>query len=80
MIATAYVLIKVLAGQTKRVYQRLLKTEGVVNVDAISGPYDLIATVQGTDFNTIGRLVIDSIQTIEGIGDTLTCNVITFEV
>ncbi len=80
MIATAYVLISVKAGQTKRVYQKLSRTEGVVSLDAISGPYDVIASVQASDFNAIGRLVLDQIRTIEGITDTITCNVISFEV
>lgn len=79
MIATAYVLINVAAGWTKKVYQKLALTDGVVSVDAISGPHDLIATVQASDFNAIGRLVLDRIQTIEGITDTTTCNVIHFE-
>lgn len=80
MIATAYVLISVKAGQTKKVYQRLARTDGVVNIDAISGPYDIIATVQAPDFNAIGKLVLDTIRTGEGITDTVTCNVISFEV
>lgn len=79
MIATAYVLINVKAGQTKKVYQKLLQTQGVVSVDAISGPYDIIATVQASDFNAIGRLVLEKIRPIDGIIDTITCNVISFE-
>ncbi|HID93028.1 MAG TPA: Lrp/AsnC family transcriptional regulator [bacterium (Candidatus Stahlbacteria)] len=80
MIATAYVLIKVAAGKARQVYDKLSKLKGVQHVDAITGPYDIISIVQGTDFSTIGRMVVDQIQTIEGITDTITCNVISFEV
>ncbi len=80
MIATAHVLVNVRAGKTKKVYQELARSEGVVSLDAVSGPYDIIATIQASDFNAIGRLVINEIQTIEGITDTTTCNVISFEV
>jgi DNA-binding Lrp family transcriptional regulator len=80
MIATAHVLISIRAGQTKKVYRQLAGTDGVVSLDAISGPYDMIATVQASDFNAIGRLVLDKIRGIDGITDTITCNVIAFEV
>lgn len=80
MIATGYILVSVQAGQTKKVYQQLAHTEGVVSVDAISGPYDIIATVQASDFTAIGRLVLEKIRPIDGITNTITCNVISFEV
>jgi DNA-binding Lrp family transcriptional regulator len=80
MTATAYVLISVSVGKARSVYEKMLKIPGVQHVDAISGPYDLIATVQGGDFNQIGTLVLDKIQAIEGVMDTITCNVIHFEV
>ena len=80
MIATAYVLIKVASGKARQVYDKLSKLEGIQHVDAITGPYDIISVIQGTDFSAIGKMVIDQIQTIEGITDTVTCNVISFEV
>ncbi len=79
MSATAYVLISVSVGKARQVYEKLLKIPGMQHVDAISGPYDIIATVQESDFNAIGRLVLDRIQGIEGVVDTITCNVISFE-
>jgi DNA-binding Lrp family transcriptional regulator len=80
MVATSYVLVKVAAGKARQVYDELSKLKGIQHVDAISGPFDLVAVVQGTDFSAIGRMVIDKIQAIEGITDTITCNVISFEV
>ncbi len=79
MIATAYVLISVEAGKAREVYDELSKLEGVQNLDAVSGPYDLVATIQGADFNAIGTLVLDRIQAIKGITDTITLNVLKFE-
>jgi DNA-binding Lrp family transcriptional regulator len=80
MTATAYILISVAVGRARQVYEKLLKVHGVQHVDAISGPYDMIATIQGGDFNQIATLVLDKIQAIEGVVDTITCNVIHFEV
>ncbi|MEO0092382.1 MAG: Lrp/AsnC ligand binding domain-containing protein [candidate division WOR-3 bacterium] len=79
MVATAFILITVAHGMAKKVYEQLYKIPGVVQVNAIAGPYDIIAIVQGSDFNAIGKLIIDKIQPIEGIERTLTCNVIEFE-
>lgn len=80
MTATAYVLISVSVGKARQVYEKLLKTAGVQHVDAISGPYDIVATIQGSDFNQIGTVVLDKVQAIEGVTDTITCNVIHFEI
>jgi DNA-binding Lrp family transcriptional regulator len=80
MSATAYVLISAAVGKARAVYERLAKMPGVHHVDAISGPYDLIATIQGSDFNEIGTVVLDKVQAIDGVLDTITCNVIRFEV
>ncbi len=80
MTATAYVLISVAVGKARQVYEKLHKVSGVQNVDAISGPYDLIAIMQGSDFNQLGTTVLDKVQAIEGVVDTITCNVIHFEI
>jgi DNA-binding Lrp family transcriptional regulator len=79
MVATAYVLITVTHGMAKKVYEALSKIDGVAQVHAIAGPYDIIAVVQARDFNALGNLIVDKIQPVEGIERTLTCNVIEFE-
>lgn len=79
MNATAYILITVAHGTAKKVYEQLQNIKGVAHVHAISGPYDIIAMIQGADFNFIGNLIVDKIQPIAGIERTLTCNVIEFE-
>jgi DNA-binding Lrp family transcriptional regulator len=42
----------------------------------VTGPYDIIATVQTPDPRNIGRLVMNQIQGVEGIKRTVTCIVI----
>lgn len=79
MVATAFILITVAHGMARKVYEQLSKINGVVQVHAIAGPYDIIATIQGSDFNAIGNLIINKIQPIDGIERTITCNVIEFE-
>jgi len=79
MVATAYVLISVKAGMARRVYESLTRLGNVQHVDVVSGPHDMIATVQGPDFAAIGRLVMDKLGQTEGITDTITCHVIPVE-
>jgi len=79
MTATAYILINVAAGRAKRVYDELVKIKGIQHVDPITGPYDLVATAQGSDFNIIGNMVMSNLQKIDGITGTITCNVIKIE-
>lgn len=79
MVATVYVLINVESGKSRKVYDQLQKISNVTHISAVTGPYDLIVTIQSTDFNVLGRMVLDKIQAIDGVEKTLTCNVIEFE-
>jgi DNA-binding Lrp family transcriptional regulator len=79
MRATAYVLINLAAGASVDVYNILSKMELVQQIDAVSGPYDMIAIVNGSTFNDIGRFVLEKVQTIPGVVKTITCNVIFLE-
>ncbi len=79
MRASAYILITAVAGKAREVRDHIMKLRDVSHVDAVLGPYDLIVTVTGTDFNEIGKLVIERIHSIPGVERTLTCNVIVLE-
>jgi DNA-binding Lrp family transcriptional regulator len=79
MRARAFILINLAAGVAKEVYNRISKMELVQQVHAVSGPYDMIAVVDGPTFNDIGRFVLEKIQTIPGVQNTITCNVIFLE-
>ena len=79
-MTSAYVLIKIKAGKIRDVLKQLRKIHEIRHIDPVTGPYDIIGFVEAPDLATLGKLVLDKIQAIEGIEDTLTCNVITFEV
>ena len=46
MAAKAFVLIETEVGKTKDVIAALQKLKGVVSVDTVTGPYDIIAILQ----------------------------------
>ena len=71
--AKAYVLIEVSVGKTKDVVGVLEKLKGIKTVNAVTGPYDIIAVVEGETLNEIGDLVTSKIHPIAGISRTVTC-------
>jgi DNA-binding Lrp family transcriptional regulator len=69
----AYILIETAVGKSKEVSDSLHSLPGVDNVDAVTGPYDIIAVVSAPDLNAVGDLVTSNIHTISGIIRTVTC-------
>jgi DNA-binding Lrp family transcriptional regulator len=73
----AYVLIETTAGKAKAVKKALGKIKGgrasVLSMDAVTGPYDFIAVIEGPSLDTIGQLVTESIGVIDGVTRTTTC-------
>ena len=76
MAAKAFVLIETVVGRNKEVVTTLKKLEGVTTVDIVTGPYDVIAIIEGETLNDIGDLVTAKIHPIAGISRTVTCLVI----
>jgi hypothetical protein len=46
---------------------------GVVSVNAVTGPYDIIAIVESDSLNDIGDLVTTKIHPVSGVARTVTC-------
>lgn len=76
MAAKAFVLIETVVGRNKEVVTTLKKLEGVTTVDIVTGPYDVITTIERETLNDIGDLVTAKIHPIAGISRTVTCLVI----
>jgi len=74
--AKAFVLIETVVGRNKEVVTALKQLEGVESVNTVTGPYDVITTIEGETLNIIGDLVTDKIHPIAGISRTVTCLVI----
>lgn len=73
MSAKAYVLISTAAEKTNSVVGALRKLPGVIAADLVTGPYDVVAVVQGGDANAVGKLILNEIRGLPGITGTLTC-------
>ena len=69
----AYVPIEVAVGKTKDVITALQQVDGVMSVEAVTGPYDVIAVMEGKDINSVGDLVTKGVHSIDGVSRTVTC-------
>jgi DNA-binding Lrp family transcriptional regulator len=73
MAAKAFVLIETAVGKNKEVAAALERLKGIKSVDTVTGPYDIIAIIEGATLNDIGDLVTGKIHPIAGISRTVTC-------
>ncbi len=73
MRARAYVLVEAEAGQVGSIIAALRGLPGVSTAEAVTGPYDVIVTLETPDPRDIGRLVMNEIHGIAGIKRTVTC-------
>jgi Lrp/AsnC family transcriptional regulator, leucine-responsive regulatory protein len=52
--------------------KKIGKLTGVSEVHIISGEYDLLLKVRGISLEEIGKLVVDKLRTLKGVGRTFT--------
>lgn len=77
MSVHAYVLIQTNVSGAD-VATQLREVDGVESADDVSGPYDVIARVAAADLDELGRMVVSTVQMIDGVTRTLTCPIVTF--
>ena len=56
----------------RQLAQRIARIPGVYEVHIISGEYDLLLKVRGKSLEDIGKLVVDKLRKLQGVGKTLT--------
>jgi len=75
-VADAYILIQTEVGKSSHVTQETRKIAGVVSVDAVTGPYDVIARAEGKNLDSLSQAVLVKIQEVDGVTRTLTCPIV----
>jgi DNA-binding Lrp family transcriptional regulator len=75
-MVSAYILIQTEVGKATHVTKTVDAIEGVVQVDGVTGPYDVIARAEAPSLDDLGKLVIQRIQSVAGVSRTLTCPVL----
>lgn len=69
----AYILIETGVGKTKDVLEAIRSLPNMTSVDAVTGPYDIIAVAEAGDLNAIGDIVTSRVHRVPGISRTVTC-------
>ena len=72
----AYILIQTEVGKAASVAEQNAGISGVTLAEDVTGPYDVIARVEASNVDDLGRLVIAKLQDVPGITRTLTCTVV----
>jgi DNA-binding Lrp family transcriptional regulator len=70
-VVKAYVLIEAEVGKAGSAAQGAGKVGGVKSADAVTGSYDIVATVEVADLDALGAL-IKQLHSIPGISKTTT--------
>lgn len=83
MTMRAYVLIESAVGKAKSVGEGVktlsFKDARVISVDAVTGPFDVIALLESDDLDKLGRAITEAIQQVDGVQRTTTCLVIKLD-
>jgi DNA-binding Lrp family transcriptional regulator len=76
LVVQAYILIQTEVGKAAAVAREVREIKGVTEAEDVTGPYDVIVRAEAKNVDELGKLVVASIQGVEGITRTLTCPVV----
>jgi DNA-binding Lrp family transcriptional regulator len=71
-MAIGFVLMHISSLRENEVFNKLSKIPEVVEVHSLFGEYDLIAKIEAKDYESIAKIIIHKIKTIDGVTDTKT--------
>lgn len=72
----AYMFINAMRGQSLALTKAIRGVPGVLDADAITGDYDIVASVEARDLAQL-RTTMNGVQAIDGILKTTTCMVLS---
>jgi DNA-binding Lrp family transcriptional regulator len=75
-VVQAYILIQTEVGRARDVAAAIAGVNGIVRVDAVTGPYDVIVLAESTNVDDLGKMIVSAVQLVPGITRTLTCSVV----
>ena len=71
-MARVYLLANVLPGKDAFIRDTLRGIKGVINADVVTGPYDIIAVLEGKDTHEVFESILKRVRKIRGINRTET--------
>jgi DNA-binding Lrp family transcriptional regulator len=75
-VVQAYILIQTEVGRARDVALAVRDVPGVIRVDAVTGPYDVVVLTEAPTVDELGSMIVSRVQMVPGITRTLTCSVV----
>jgi DNA-binding Lrp family transcriptional regulator len=75
-VVQAYILIQTEVGKARDVAAAIRDVGGVVRVDAVTGPYDVVVLTEARNVDELGKMIVSKVQLVPGITRTVTCSVV----
>ncbi|MQM24908.1 Lrp/AsnC ligand binding domain-containing protein [Glycomyces albidus] len=72
----AYMLIQTEVGMAAAVAEAVAEIDGVIRVDTVTGPYDVVVLTEAATVDHLGQAVVSRVQRVAGITRTLTCSIL----
>jgi DNA-binding Lrp family transcriptional regulator len=69
----AFILLQVHVGTDARVARQVAELPGVLSVDVVTGPHDIIVRAEADSIDELGKRILLPMGSIDGIARTLTC-------
>jgi len=75
-MARGYIFVDTEVGKGQTVREQFARTSGVTQADLVMGPHDLVAVIEASSIEEIGRVVVRDLQSVPGVKNTITMIVI----
>jgi DNA-binding Lrp family transcriptional regulator len=75
-VVQAYILVQTEVGMAASVAESVSGIEGVVRVDTVTGPYDVVVLTEAATVDRLGTAVVSRVQRVAGVTRTLTCSIL----
>ncbi|HZD17554.1 MAG TPA: Lrp/AsnC ligand binding domain-containing protein [Actinomycetota bacterium] len=69
----AFIFLQVQVGTDASVARGAMDLPGVVAVDVVNGPHDLVIRAEADSIDELGKRVLRPLQQLDGVARTLTC-------
>jgi DNA-binding Lrp family transcriptional regulator len=72
-VVEAFIFLQVHAGTDADVARAVRELPGVLSVDIVTGPHDVVARAEADSIDELAKRVLRPVQEIHGVARTLTC-------
>jgi len=75
-LVKAYIMVTSSIGEVREVFTRLEDLDSAVDINMVTGPFDIVVLVEAEDLSVLTNAVVEEIREIEGVVDTNTAIVV----